>query len=114
MRATALALLGALALAPAARGAQAPPAPASSPAPAASNPANDAVRAYLVELALTNNVDRTCQTALNAYSSFGDRLRVPVSAMLSRARSQARGAEYPACTWPSSWTTTVARSPGVY
>jgi len=74
----------------------------------------DAVRAYLVELALTNNVDRTCQTALNAYSSFGDRLRVPVSAMLSRARSQARGTEYPSCAWPSSWTTTVARSPGVY
>jgi hypothetical protein len=74
----------------------------------------DAVRAYLVELAITSNVDRSCQSALNAYVSFGDRLRVPVSAMLSRAHSQARGYEYPSCAWPSSWTTTVARLPRTY
>jgi hypothetical protein len=74
----------------------------------------DAVRAYLVELALTDDVDRSCRVALGAYASFGDRLRVPVSAMLSRARSQARGYEYPSCAWPASWTTTLARSPAAF
>ena len=74
---------------------------------------SDAVRAYLVEIALSSNVDRSCRAALAAYTSFGDRLRVPVSAMLYRARQQSSAYESPSCTWPSSWTT-VARLPSAY
>jgi hypothetical protein len=74
---------------------------------------SDAVRAYLVEIALSSNVDKSCQAALAAYTSFGDRLRVPVSAMLYRARQQSNAYESPSCTWPTSWTT-VARLPARY
>ena len=32
----------------------------------------EATRAFFVEVALTSNLDRTCQTALSAYHSFGN------------------------------------------
>jgi hypothetical protein len=50
----------------------------------------EATRAFFVEVALTSNLDRTCQTALSAYHSFGERLRVPVHAMLDRIDSSDR------------------------
>ncbi|TMG98257.1 MAG: hypothetical protein E6H69_12015 [Betaproteobacteria bacterium] len=58
----------------------------------------DAARAFLVEVALTSNLDRTCQIALSAYAGFGERLRVPVYAMLDRIDSSDRVSPY--CEWP--------------
>jgi hypothetical protein len=63
----------------------------------------DATRAFLVELALTSNLDHTCQTALSAYASFGERLRVPVYAMLDRIDASDRVSPY--CEWPPTWST---------
>jgi porphobilinogen deaminase len=63
----------------------------------------DATRAFFVEVALTSNLDRTCQTALNSYVAFGERLRVPVRAMLNRIDSSDRVSPY--CEWPSTWST---------
>ena len=63
----------------------------------------DATRAFFVEVALTSNLDRTCQTAISAYASYGERLRVPVHAMLDRLDSSDRVSPY--CEWPSSWST---------
>jgi hypothetical protein len=74
---------------------------------------NDAVRAYLAEIALTSDIDRSCWTALSAYSSFGERLRVPVQSMLYRVHSLGRGYAYPSCAWPSYWSA-AARLPGMY
>ena len=63
----------------------------------------DATRAFLVEVALTSNLDHTCETALSAYASFGERLRVPVYAMLDRIDSNDRVSPY--CEWPPTWST---------
>jgi hypothetical protein len=73
----------------------------------------DAVRAFLTEVALSSNIDRSCYYALSAYASFGERLRAPVQAMLYRVHSLGRGYAYPSCAWPSSWSV-AARSPGAY
>jgi hypothetical protein len=64
----------------------------------------DATAAFLVEVALTNNLDRSCRAALNAYASFGERLRTPVEAMFYRIRTQGRGSESPNCARPSYWS----------
>lgn len=58
----------------------------------------DASRALLVEIALTRDLDWSCQAALESYASFGERLRSPVQMMLARVRSQ--GYESPYCAWP--------------
>jgi hypothetical protein len=58
----------------------------------------DASRALLVEIALTRDLDWSCQAALASYASFGERLRSPVQMMLARVRSQ--GYESPYCAWP--------------
>jgi hypothetical protein len=63
----------------------------------------DATRAFFVEVALTSNLDRTCQTAMSAYASYGERLRVPVHAMLDRIDSSDRVSPY--CEWPPTWST---------
>jgi len=73
----------------------------------------DAIRAFLTEVALSNNVDGSCYSALSAYASFGERLRVPVQVMLSRVHSLGRGYAYPSCAWPPAWNI-AARSPGAY
>ena len=73
----------------------------------------DAVRAFLTEVALSSNIDRSCYSALSAYASFGERLRVPVQAMLYRVHSLGRGYAYPSCAWPPAWSV-AARSPGAY
>ena len=54
-------------------------------------------------LALTSNLDRTCQTAMSAYASYGERLRVPVHAMLDRIDSSDRVSPY--CEWPPTRST---------
>jgi serine/threonine protein kinase len=66
---------------------------------------SDATRAFFVEVALTNNLDRTCQTALSAYAAFGERFRAPVQAMLSRIDSNGRVSPY--CEWPTRWNTSM-------
>ena len=71
------------------------------------------MRAYLAEIALTGNIDRTCRSALSAYASFGEPLRVPVQAMVYRVHSLGRGYANPSCAWPSYWNA-AARSPGAY
>ena len=58
----------------------------------------EATHAFFVEVALTSNLDRTCQTALGAYANFGERLRRPVQAMLDRIDSSGRVS--PHCEWP--------------
>ena len=63
----------------------------------------EATHAFFVEVALTSNLDRTCQSALSAYASFGERLRAPVQAMLSRIDSNGRVSPY--CEWPATWNT---------
>jgi hypothetical protein len=66
---------------------------------------SDATRAYLVEVALTSNLDYTCQTALGAYATFGERMRLPVQAMLNRIDSNGRVSPY--CDWPPQWNTAM-------
>jgi hypothetical protein len=69
----------------------------------------EATRALLVEVALTNDLDATCRTALSAYSHFGDRLRAPVQAMLSRVHTLGAAYASPSCAWPSFWATATRR-----
>jgi hypothetical protein len=56
----------------------------------------DATRAFMVELGLSGDADRTCRAALRAYAVHGDRLRAPVEALLHRLRS---APEPPPCAW---------------
>jgi hypothetical protein len=63
----------------------------------------DAMRALFVTSAITSNLGVTCRAALTAYASYGDPLRVPVEAMLSRIREQGRDDESPYCVWPPRW-----------
>jgi hypothetical protein len=69
----------------------------------------DATRALLVEVALTKDLDATCRAALSAYSYFGERLRAPVQAMLSRVHALGGAYAYPSCAWPSFWATAARR-----
>ena len=69
-------------------------------ASALSSRENDATAAFLVETALTTSLDRTCRAALYAYTSYGERLRTPVQAMLYRVQSHPRAYVSPSCTWP--------------
>ena len=66
----------------------------------------DATKAFLVEVALTSSLDRTCQTALGAYATYGERLRVPVEAMLNRVDASGRISPY--CERRPAWNS-VAR-----
>jgi hypothetical protein len=66
---------------------------------------SDAIRALYVEIALTSNLDRTCQNALSAYATFGERVRVPVQAMFNRVDSNGRVSPY--CEWPPKWNTAM-------
>jgi serine/threonine protein kinase len=60
----------------------------------------EASRALLVELSLSTDVDRSCREARRAYAMYGERMRVPIEALLNRIRAQGRGEESPACAWP--------------
>ena len=60
----------------------------------------DAARAFLVALALTPDVDRSCRAAIGAYAMFGERLRAPVQALLYRVRAQGRDYDSASCAWP--------------
>jgi len=64
----------------------------------------DATRALFVTLALAGNGEARCIAALDALSSYGERMRGPVEAMFYRMRSQGRGTYSPACAWPATFT----------
>jgi hypothetical protein len=69
----------------------------------------DATRAFLVELAVTPNLERSCDTIQRAYATFGEPLRVPVQAMSARIRAQRRDYESPACKWLNYQSLQTAR-----
>jgi hypothetical protein len=66
-------------------------------------------RSALVEVALTKDLDATCRAALSAYSYFGERLRVPVQAMLSRVHALGGAYAYPSCASPPFWANAARR-----
>ena len=71
---------------------------------------SDAARAMLAELALTNDIERSCRAALGAYNMYGERLRGAVQAMLYRVHAQGRDRDSSACRWG---TTRSVRYAGV-
>ena len=60
----------------------------------------EARNALFVTLALSDDVERTCVTALHAFANYGERLRMPVESMIYRLHAQGRGNAYAACAWP--------------
>jgi hypothetical protein len=58
---------------------------------------SDATAAFLVEAALTSDLDRSCRAARRAYERFGEPLRPSVQAMLYRVQADPRARRYPAC-----------------
>ena len=69
----------------------------------------DARNAWFVTLALDADPQRQCRAAINAYAMYGERLRVPVEAMLQRVRAAGRSDASPLCEWPPYWI--AARRP---
>jgi hypothetical protein len=70
----------------------------------------DARNALFVALAVSGNVERTCQSALNALANYGEPLRGPVEAVLYRIHAQGRGYDSSACAWPPNWSA-ISRFP---
>jgi hypothetical protein len=60
----------------------------------------DARNALYVTLAVSEDAEHACASALHAYANYGDRMRAPVEAMLYRAHTQGRDQVFPACAWP--------------
>jgi hypothetical protein len=63
----------------------------------------DARNALFVTVALSRNIERSCRTAIGAFSNYGEPLREPVEAMFNRIHMQGRGYETPHCSWPPKW-----------
>jgi tetratricopeptide (TPR) repeat protein len=63
----------------------------------------DARNAWFVTLALVPDPQRQCRAAVNAYAMYGERLRVPVEAMLQRVHATGRSDASPLCEWPPHW-----------
>jgi hypothetical protein len=63
----------------------------------------DARNAWFVTLALAPQLERQCRSAIDAYATYGERLRSPVEAMLYRAHSSGRPGRSPLCEWPPHW-----------
>jgi len=68
----------------------------------------DSRNAWLVTLALAPNVGRQCKVAIDAYASWGERLRGPVEAMLQRASTSGRAQRSAFCEWPPHWVASTA------
>ena len=64
----------------------------------------EARNAFFVSLALSPSLERSCRDALNAYASYGNRLRGPAEALLYRIQSWGRSNESPYCNWPPRWS----------
>jgi len=69
----------------------------------------DARNAFLVTLALAPNLERHCKAALDVYAIYGERLRVPVEAMLQSANASGRANGSAFCEWPPHWVMSGAR-----
>jgi len=69
----------------------------------------DARNAFLVTLALAPNLERHCKAALDVYAIYGERLRVPVEAMLQSANASGRANGSAFCEWPPHWVVSGAR-----
>jgi hypothetical protein len=65
--------------------------------------ADDAVHAWLVLMAISDQPERSCRSALRSVEVFGPALKPPAEAVLRRALD--RGAADPAghCRWPPRW-----------
>ena len=63
----------------------------------------DARNAWLVALDLAPQADRQCRAAVNAYATYGERVRPGVEALLYRASRQ-RGERAAICEWPPHWS----------
>jgi hypothetical protein len=63
----------------------------------------DARNALRVSLALTPNLERYCQGAIDIYSVYGERVRGPVEAVLRDASASARTSPPLSCEWPPRW-----------
>ena len=63
----------------------------------------DARNAFFVTVVVAPTIERSCRSALNALSTYGERLREPVEAMFHRIHSQGRAYESPHCAWPRRW-----------
>ena len=66
----------------------------------------DARNAWFVMLALAPNLEQQCRSAIHAVATYGEPLRSPVEAMLSRVHSSGRSARSPFCEWPPYWMAT--------
>jgi hypothetical protein len=64
----------------------------------------DARNALLVSLAVASNVDLQCRAAIDAYSTFGDRLRGAVESVVYNAHASGSSSLSPLCQWPPRWT----------
>jgi len=63
----------------------------------------DATNALYVAVALSRNLDASCRAALSAIDSHGERVAVPVGAMMARIREQGRERESPSCAMPARY-----------
>ncbi len=63
----------------------------------------DAKNAFLVMLSLAPNLDQQCRAALDVYTIYGERLRMPVESMLRSASASGRVSRVSACDWPPRW-----------
>ncbi len=63
----------------------------------------DARNALRVGLALAPNLERYCQGAIALYSTYGERLRAPVEAVLHDASASAHAPPPLSCEWPPRW-----------
>jgi hypothetical protein len=61
---------------------------------------DDAINALFVTIALAGNLDRSCRAAVDAVATHGDKVRMPVDAMMQRIRWLRRDGESPYCAWP--------------
>ena len=64
----------------------------------------DARNAMLVSLAVAPNLDRQCRAALDAYVTFGDRLRGAVETVVYNAHASGSASLSSSCQWPPRWT----------
>jgi hypothetical protein len=63
----------------------------------------DATNALYVAVALSRNLEASCRAALSAVESHGERVAVPVAAMMSRIREQGRERESSSCAMPARY-----------
>ena len=61
----------------------------------------EARHALYATVALARDTDRVCRALLGAVSSYGDRLRDPVEAMVERLHRQGRAGDTTYCSWLS-------------